>query len=139
MCERRGRAFVAPFFRNPVTWIGFLVPCTINAVNALHAYYNFIPAIELHNSFRILRNSVNIFTTPRFEVIGLSFLLNLDVSLGVWFFAFLANLETGLLRLIGFSIGPMQPYSPPAPPSVAHIAMGALCLLYTSPSPRDRG
>ena len=132
MCEGRGRAFVAPFFRNPVTWIGFLVPCTINAINALHAYYNFIPAIELHNSFRILRNSVNIFTTPRFEVIGLSFLLNLDVSLGVWFFAFLANLETGLLRLIGFSIGPMQPYSPPAPPSVAHIAMGALVFLVFS-------
>lgn len=129
MCDQQGRRYLAPFFRNPVTWIGFLVPCTINAVNGLHTYFNFIPGIDIHSSFRILRNSVNLFTTPRFEVIGLSFLLNLDVSFGIWFFAFLANVQTGLLRIIGFSIGPMQPYSPPAPPSVAHIAMGALFFL----------
>ena len=129
MCDQQGRGYLAPFFRNPITWIGFLVPCTINSINALHVYFNYIPAINLSSSFPIMRNSINLFTTPRFEVIGLSFLLNLDVSFGVWFFAFLANLQTGFLRIIGFSIGPMQPYSPPAPPSVAHIAMGALFFL----------
>ncbi|MEE3257607.1 MAG: DUF6785 family protein [Candidatus Latescibacterota bacterium] len=127
--RQQGRQYLAPFFRNPITWIGFLIPCTINSINALHAYFNYIPAINLYNSFRIMRNSIALYTAPRFEVIGLSFLLNLDVSFGVWFFAFLANVQTGFLRIIGFSIGPMQPYSPPAPPSVAHIAMGALFFL----------
>ena len=71
-------------------WFGFAIPATINSFNALHAFYNFIPCIDLSNNILILRNSVNLLCTPRFEVIGLSYLLSLDVSMGVWFFALLA-------------------------------------------------
>ena len=35
------------FLRNPLMWIGFLIPAAINSVNALHAYFNFIPRINL--------------------------------------------------------------------------------------------
>ena len=58
----------------------------------------------------ILRNSINLNCTPRLEVIGLSYLLSLDVSFGVWFFAFLALLQTGIQRMLGWSIGPPQPF-----------------------------
>jgi hypothetical protein len=126
-----GRA-LAPFFRNYLTWIGFAIPAFINSINALHSFYTFIPRIDLSNNVLIMRNSVNLLCTPRFEVIGLSYLLSLDVSLGVWFFAFLALLQTGAQRMLGWSIGPTQPFSDPAPPSVAHLALGALFFLVFS-------
>ena len=132
LCQQDGKSFWPPILRNPITWIGFAIPFGINTINGLSAYYNFIPGINLNSNLPILRRSVVLRLTPRFEVIGLGFLLSLDVSLGVWFFAFVANLQTGIQRLLGFNIGPMQPYSPPAPPSVAHIAMGALCFLVFS-------
>jgi hypothetical protein len=123
---------LAPFFRNYLTWIGFAIPFFINSVNALHSFYSFIPRINLANNILIMRNSVNLLCTPRFEVIGLSYLLSLDVSFGVWFFAFLALLQTGAQRMLGWSIGPTQPFSDPAPPSVAHLALGALFFLVFS-------
>jgi hypothetical protein len=132
LCQQDDKSPFPPLLRNPVTWIGFFIPFAINTINGLNAYYNFIPSINLINNLPILRRSVVLRLTPRFEVIGLGYLLSLDVSLGVWFFALLANIQTGIQRLVGFNIGPMQPYSPPAPPSVAHIAMGALCFLVFS-------
>ncbi|MFC1525234.1 DUF6785 family protein, partial [Candidatus Latescibacterota bacterium] len=115
-----------PIFRDWLTWIGFAVPFSINSINALHRYFNFIPPINLNAVIWVLRDSISLNCTPRFEVIGLSYLLSLDVSFGIWFFAFLAHLQTGVQRMMGWSIGPLQPFSDPAVPSVAHMALGAL-------------
>ncbi|MFA6111567.1 MAG: DUF6785 family protein [Candidatus Latescibacterota bacterium] len=117
------------FFRNPLTWIGFSIPLCLHSVNALHSYYSVVPLINLSSSVTLLRNSVSLVCTPRLEVIGLSYLLSLDVSFGIWFFALLALLASGLERMFGWSIGPIQPFSDPAPPSVAHLALGALFFL----------
>ena len=129
MSTQQEDRWLPAFLRNPLTWIGFLIPAAINSVNALHAYFNFIPRINLNVSMLILRDSVNLNFTPRFEVIGLAYLLSLDVSFGVWFFAFLAHLQTGFERMMGWSIGPIQPFSDPGTPSVAHLALGALFFL----------
>ena len=67
--------------------------------------------------------------TLRFEVLGLAYLLNTDVSMSLWFFPFLAILAKGSFLLLGVSIGPIEPFSDPAPPSVAHFALGALFVL----------
>ena len=126
--EEPGRVLPS-FFRSYLMWIGFAIPFLINSLEALHRYYNFIPAISLDASIPILRNSIYLRCSPRFEVIGLSYLLSLDVGFGVWFFAFLALLQTGIERMLGWSIGPIQPFSDPASPSVAHLAQGALLFL----------
>jgi len=118
-----------PLLRNPLTWLGAALPALVNSLNALHAYFSYIPSISLSSSLPLLRNSVWLNFTPRFEVIGLSYLLSLDVSFGVWFFALLAHLHTGVERLLGWSIGPTQPFSDPATPSVAHLSLGALFFL----------
>lgn len=129
--EGQGSPFPA-LLRNPLTWLGFAVPALVNSVNALHSYFNIIPPISLTTALPVLRNSVWLNFTPRFEVIGLSYLLSLDVSFGVWVFAFLAHLQNGLEHLVGWSIGPTQPFSDPASPSVAHLALGALFFLVGS-------
>ena len=121
-----------PFFRNHLTWIGLAIPATIGSINALHLYFNFVPSIDLNVYVPIMRNSVWINFRPLFEVIGLSYLLNLDVSMGIWFFAMLNMLAMGALRMMGWNIGPEQPYSSPSPPSIAHLALGALFFLVFS-------
>ena len=113
-------------------WFGFAIPATINSLDALHAFYNFILHIDLSNNILILLKSVNLLCTPRFEIIGLSYLLSLDVSIDVWFFAPIALLQTGFQRMIGWSIGPTQPLSDPAPLSVAHLDLSALFFLVGS-------
>ncbi len=121
-----------PFLRNYLTWVGFSIPALIGSINALHRYYNFIPWIDLNVYLPILRRSVWLNLRPHFEVLGLSYLLNLDVSLGIWLFALLNIVAMGTLRMVGLTIGPEQPYSSPSPPSLAHIALGALFFLVFS-------
>ena len=120
---------IPPFFKNKLMWLGFAVPFVINSINALHSYFHFIPQINLRWGFSILSGSADFNCRTFFEVIGLSYLLSLDISLSIWFFAIVAILQKGIFNLIGFSIGPIQPYSDPAPPSVAHQALGALIVM----------
>ncbi|MBT4504143.1 MAG: hypothetical protein HOC74_40810 [Gemmatimonadetes bacterium] len=129
MSDQQEGKRIPAFFCNSLTWVGFAIPAFINTLNALHKYYNFIPQIDLRVFVPLLRNTVNLNCQPRFEVIGLSYLLSLDVSFGVWFFAFLSTIQIGVQRMLGWSIGPTQPFSDPAPPSVAHMALGALFFL----------
>ena len=129
--EEEGKS-LPPLLRNYLTWIGFSIPLLINSVNGLHAYFNFVPSINIDSYIGIIRNSITLQLEPHFEVIGLSYLLSLDVSFGVWLFAFLANVHTGIERAMGWSIGPGQPYSMPASASVAHLAQGAMLFLVLS-------
>jgi hypothetical protein len=132
MSQQEKDKLLPPLFRNYLTWAGFALPFIIHGINGLHSYFGFIPSIQLNTYFRVLRNAIGFSLLPRFEVIGLSYLLSLDVSFGVWFFAFLATMHTGIERMLGWSIGPGQPYSLPASPSVAHLAQGAMFFLVFS-------
>ncbi|MEE2659910.1 MAG: DUF6785 family protein [Candidatus Latescibacterota bacterium] len=132
MSADTGGRLLPPFLRNYMTWIGFCIPAIIGSINALHRYYNFIPWIDLNVYVPILRRSLWLNLKPHFEVIGLSYLLNLDVSLGIWLFALLNMIAMGALRMMGWTIGLEQPYSSPAPPSIAHFALGALFFLVFS-------
>ncbi|MEW6755354.1 MAG: DUF6785 family protein [Candidatus Latescibacterota bacterium] len=139
LSEREDGGALPPILRNPVLWAGFLVPALVNTLNALHAYHGYFPAVDLGTYLVLMRNSVGMSLTPRFEVIGLSYLLSADVSLGVWVFAVLAILQMGAERMVGWSIGPLQPFSDPATPSVAHMALGALFYLVGSTFWHSRG
>ena len=124
--------WLPPLLRSYLTWIGFALPFVVYGINGLHSYFSFFPFVELNTYVRFLRNAIGLNLRPRFEVIGLSYLLSLDVSFGVWFFAFAAILHSGVERMLGWSIGPGQPYSLPATASVAHLAQGAMFFLVFS-------
>jgi len=132
MCNTHPNRVLAPFFRNKLTWVGFSLPAAINSINALSVFYPFVPRIDLNSQIMLWRNNIELLCTPRFEVIGLSYLLSLDVSISVWLFAILSIFVMGCERIIGWNIGPIQPFSDPATPSVAHIALGALFYLVVS-------
>ena len=120
-----------PLFRSWLMWIGFIIPTTIKSTIALHSYFPFVPAVDLKTNV-ILLESMRGPLTPHFEVIGLSYLLSLDVSLSIWLFALLSMVATAVMNVLGWSIGPVQAFSDPSPPSIAHLALGALFFLVVS-------
>ena len=101
------------FFSNRVMWIGFTIVATIDIVNGLHFLIPIIP--------KIFSKRYNIvFPNPPFNVmgglpfamypfvIGLGFLIPLDLSFSCWFFFWFWKLQrllssaTGLQSLPGF-------------------------------------
>ena len=118
--------WLPPLLRNYLMWVGFAVPVVVYAINGLHSHFSFFPFIQLNTYVHFLRDSIGLNLRPRFEIIGLSYLLSLGVFLGVWSFAFLTILHSGVEQMLGWSIGPGQPYLMLANPSVAHMAQGAM-------------
>ncbi|MCC7264345.1 MAG: hypothetical protein IT369_17685, partial [Candidatus Latescibacteria bacterium] len=74
------------FFRNPAMWAGFSLPMIASTLNGLHAYFNFIPALQLVSFAPILRNTVNLEFRLSFPMLGFSYLINLDIAFSLWFF-----------------------------------------------------
>ena len=125
MAKEDGKSVIPPFFRNKLMWIGFAIPAVLNTINALHRYWHFISPIQLRWGIPIFERAANIDLRMYFEVIGLAYLLSLDVSFGLWLFALLAKLQTGFFARIGFSIGGMA-FASGVASSTACQALGAL-------------
>lgn len=130
--DEPGSPALPRFFRDPVMWIGFAIPALVNSFRALSQYSAFIPSPKLGWGVPIFDRSWNVHLNIFFEVIGLSYLLNLDVGLSIWVFALLANIQQGYLNRVGFSIGPQQPYSDPGGQEVSNQALGAMIVLVVS-------
>ena len=127
MAKEDGKSVIPPFFRNKLMWIGFAIPAVLNTINALHRYWHFISPIQLRWGIPIFERAASINLRVYFEVIGLAYLLSLDVSLGLWLFALLAKLQTGFFRRIGFDIGARTALSGGlSATSVKYQALGAL-------------
>jgi len=97
----------------------------IGACNGLHSYFYFVPGIRLVTMLRVLRETTPLIITLSFPVLGISYLLATDVSLGLWLFAVLGTLQTGVFRMIGYSLGSRDAYCASGP-AVAHQGFGAM-------------
>ncbi|NOZ64512.1 MAG: hypothetical protein GXO71_06240 [Caldiserica bacterium] len=129
MSQEENKSFFPPLFKNPLFWIGFAIPFLIYSLKALHSYFPFFPEIQLHKGFSIFRHTTYIHLNIMFEVIGLTYLITTDLSLGIWLFTLYAITLTGYLNMIGWSIGSIEPFSDPSIPTVAHQVVGALIAL----------
>ncbi len=121
-----------PLYRSKLMWIGFSIPLIIYSLKGLSVIFPLIPAPHLNQAVSIFNRAFSIEFWVFFEVIGLAFFMSTSVLFSVWLFAFLFTIQTGFLNRVGFSIGPVQPYSDPAPQVVALQSLGALLVLSVS-------
>ena len=126
--EEDRTALLKPFFKNPLMWIGFAIPCLVGTFNALHNYYNFIPSIQLSTSIPLFRNTTNWTIALSFPMLGFSYFVNLDIAFAIWFFNFIARIEQGAFSIIGIS-STEKLYYAGGFPILAHQGMGALIVL----------
>ncbi|MBI2302476.1 MAG: hypothetical protein HYU66_26520 [Armatimonadetes bacterium] len=98
------------FWRNPVLWVGFALAAVIGVVNNLHANLPMFPSLNVRylpidsafagrfgQALRPLAISFYPF------VIGIGFLLSLDVTFSCWLFFWLGKLEAGLGSQLGMT------------------------------------
>ena len=107
------------FFRNRMMWIGFTVAGTISLLNGLNFLYPSVPRIPIKEPNYDLGVYFNeepwnaIGTLPlRFYpfLIGLSFLIPLDLTFSTWFFFLFRKLERLVGAMVGWSTIPQYPF-----------------------------
>ena len=121
-------AVLPPFFRNRLMWFGFAIPFTLMSWNCLHNYFHFLPPIQLRWAVPMFRETMSLRLSVLFVIIGFSYLLSLDIAFSLWFFHLLGVVQSGLLNMVGFTIGPADPFGARSA-TVAHQSMGAMVVL----------
>ena len=125
---RRGP--IHPFFQNSIMWVGFSLPVIVSSLNGLHAYYNFVPAIQMATSVPIFRNTVALVFRLSFPMVGFSYLINLDIAFSLWFFNLVAKIIKGGLGILGVSSAEkLGVYGVTSEPILAHQGQGAMVVL----------
>ena len=131
--DERGTA-TGSFLRNPVMWMGFAVPFSIGTLHALHFHYPTVPDVGTWiTQLSMFRGTNDLVFALNLGVVGIAFLLNREVSLGLWIFFLLAHLERGLFSILGVqSAEQLSRFTFEGGPYLAHQTMGAMIALVLS-------
>ena len=125
MIEEDG-SLMRPFFRNPVMWLGFSIPFALLSLDALHSYYNFIPALVLDTSIPVFRDQVSLRLALSFMTLGFAYCVNLQVLLSIWVFFLLTTAQQGLFSVLGIAMTERLTGYATSEAIAAHEGMGAL-------------
>ncbi len=126
--ESDSSTLLPAFMRGRVFWIGVAVPCAILVWNMFGYFNPLFPAIPMRSSFSVARSFPAITTNIFFPLIGFAFLINLDVSLSIWFFYLLGVIQIGLSNRFGFAMGTADTYCSSNVP-MAWQGFGALIVM----------
>jgi hypothetical protein len=98
------------FFRNPIMWMGFGLSAAYDLVNIAHALWPWVPSLAM--SFPLgdafvqkpwdALKGMTLYVRP--EMMGLGYLVSLEVSFSVWFFSLLIRAEGVAGRAIGLDV-----------------------------------
>ncbi|MCK4590988.1 MAG: hypothetical protein KAT86_04480, partial [Candidatus Latescibacteria bacterium] len=104
-------------FKNRGFWIGFAIPSIIIGLMIFNWFNPLFPRIPMSGSRIMIGSGItfgrgfpNIAMVISFPILGLAYLMSLDVSLGIWLFYFLSVIQVGIFTRIGFSLGTAKVY-----------------------------
>jgi len=126
------------FFRNRVLWIGFFAAASLDIVNGLHTFFPFVPSFAVRHDARYLTftekpwNAMGSVPLPLYPfVIGLGYLLPLDLSFSMWFFFVFKKLQEVFAAASGWRI--------PRFPFLSEQSIGAWMAVFLSAMWLTRG
>ena len=120
----RGR--IPNLFKNKLFWLGFVIPCLLSSLTALHKYFPMVPAVNLAKSVPVFRQTASLIFRLSFPILGFSYLINLDVAFSLWFFNLLFLVFKGWLNITGISSPEnVGIYGAGGNPILANIGTGA--------------
>ena len=122
-------AIFSPFLKNPLMWVGFLVPFTLLSSKGLNHYFPMVPQAELYVYLPLFARSTGLEFLLNFTVIGLSYFLSQNVAVSIWLFHILARLQMGVESMVGHSIPGEIEIFMEGTLTVAHQGMGAMVVL----------
>ncbi|UCH35556.1 MAG: hypothetical protein JSV65_04180 [Armatimonadota bacterium] len=104
-------------FRSKLLWIGFAVAAVVDTLNGLSYFYPAVPAINISNINLRTYIAVHPWTAIDWmpltfypAVIGLSFLLPVDLLFSCWFFYFFWKLQRVVSRAFAWDVVPQFPF-----------------------------
>lgn len=108
---------VSKIFRDRKVWLFALLPITVHSLNGLHFLWPFIPYLNVHliSLDRYFLERPWDAVTPfwiriLFSIIGLTFLIPLDVSFSLWFFYFFFLAQQVFASALGYPMKFVQAY-----------------------------
>lgn len=117
-------------FRSPLMWAGFAIPTLLHSWNSLHFYNEAVGRIAEKTSLLLLHGQVDIPIHLNLPVVGLGYLMQLNVSFSVWFFYLLTVAQRWVFARLGVQIGGSDVWnSGLTPATIMHEQAGALAVL----------
>lgn len=98
------RANQTGFYRNGMTWAGFLLPFAFSSLKGLHYYFPVFPNVQEAFSVPWFRETQQLIFRLSFPMLGFFFLVNTDILFSLWFLNFLAQIVRGILTVVGIQI-----------------------------------
>lgn len=97
-----------PFFKNPLTWLGFSVAALYNLFNILHAFNPNVAALGVNYPLGAIfterplsaMRGISIWYRP--ELVGFGYLVSLEVLFSTWFFYLVENLAGVFGAVVGY-------------------------------------
>ncbi len=129
-----------PVFRKPAFWLGAALPFTISCINTVALNVPAIPLINLRTNFDVS----TVLTTPPWNaigatplsfypfVIGIAYLIPVDVTFSCWFFFLVTRLERVAGAALGLGVGTVSAQDT-AFPALGHQGAGAFLALAAVP------
>ena len=118
---------------DPVMWLAFLVPFVIHNLNGLHRYFAVVPSLNVHlvDLGQYVIGPVGQAISPfwvrlLFSIVGLTYLLPVDVAFSLWFFYFFFVAQQVVGARLGLALPSVQAY--PVREFVAHQMIGGILL-----------
>jgi len=106
------RGPLPPLLTNGLFWAGAAIPLFLVGWNIVTWFVSGLPGFRFHGGsgwtfgrIYIGRGFISLPVGVSFPVVGLSYLINLDVAFSIWLMAVLFVIEMGVFNRIGYSLG----------------------------------
>ena len=116
-------------FKRRLLWLGAAVPLLLHSWNSLHYYHDAFQPIALTGAVSLLQGSVSLPFRVNLPVMGLAYLMALEVSFSIWFFFLLYTLQKVAFARLGFQLGGADIWTSGGPVPVSYQQAGGLFAL----------
>jgi hypothetical protein len=129
-------ALLPDFFRNRLVWFGIAIPVILHTINGLNRFFPAVPRIPtrfnlyapfIERPWVVMRWWPAVIMMIYPSVIGVSYILPLEISFSFWFFFLFFKLQ--YLLIIAFSI-PIHPWTSASRQSMGSILVIAAFILW---------
>ncbi len=127
LIDREPQSLLPTLCRSPLLWVGIAIPLVVGLINGLHAYYEFIPTLQLEQRFTMFRQTTTVRAALSFTTLGFTYFLSSDISLGIWLFNMLAKCEEGAFNVLGIASEETMEWV--TVPYLAQRSLGAMTIL----------
>ena len=119
------KGLVNSFFKSRAMWYGAAIPLFLGTLKALHSYDPGYPFVNLAWNVPFLGHQV-LQLRVIFSIIGFSYLINTNISAGLWFFQLFAKAEAEMLTVAGVRSAQKFVYGIAEQPYLAYQGGGEL-------------